>query len=266
MSNENTSPVDTPTTRPRRTSFTSNTFTSLFGRSPSTSGPSSVPTGPAAFPGPIATAANDHRRRVSISTLGLSGTSPTTPYTVGRRASISTAGSESIDENAIDDDDGPSRRDSNPTTPFGRRLSFGAQAFRNARSGSGSPGTSGISTSNPPPALSRRVSVSAALAGKASGTQDQASTYTAQRTFSDKSLRSANESFNWPEQLRSRAENTATRASFSNQMRPAAHERARSGVDMPVPPLTVQPMAPVEKDRRPDAFQERMLKGDFCMD
>jgi hypothetical protein len=137
--NDNSPPNGSP--RPRRGSFTTQTFNNIFGRSNSTSG---GPTAP--FPGPITTATvQDQRRRMSISTLGLSGTSPTqsTPFTFGgRRGSFSTAGSESFDENAIDDDDGPGPARSNPTTPFTRRMSFGAQALRSARGG-GSPGATG---------------------------------------------------------------------------------------------------------------------------
>lgn len=211
--------------KPRRGSFTTQTFNNIFGRSNSTSG---APTAP--FPGPITTAAaQDQRRRMSISTLGLSGTSPTqsTPFTLGgRRGSFSTAGSDSFDENAIDDDDGPAR--SNPTTPFARRMSFGGQALRSAR-GSGSPGTT----------------------GEGGG-------------------------FNWSEQLRSRAESSVSqsqRPSFSTSPSSAKptqmpmHERAKSVSEMPTPPITVPaPIPPRPERKKPDAFQERILKGDFYMD
>ncbi|KUJ22799.1 uncharacterized protein LY89DRAFT_680899 [Mollisia scopiformis] len=217
--NGNTTPPNDSATRNRRGSFTSQTFNNIFGRSNSTSG---GPTAP--FPGPITTAAaQDQRRRMSISTLGLSGTSPTqnTAFPFGaRRGSVSTAGSDSIDENAIDDEEGPGR--SQPTTPFTRRVSFGAQALRSVR-GSGSPGTSGEG------------------------------------------------GFNWSEQLRSRAESSVSqsqRPSFSTS--PTAkpmHERAKSITEMPAPPTAVPAPAPARPERKkPDAFQERILKGDFYMD
>lgn len=216
--NESNSPAADTTNRPRRGSITSQTFNNLFGRSNSTSGgPTPV------FPGPITTAAaQDQRRRMSIATLGLSGTSPTqsSPFTFGgRRGSVSTAGSDSIDENAIDDDE-PAR--SNPTTPFARRMSFGAQALRSARGG-GSPG-------------------SAAEGG-----------------------------FNWGDQFRSRAESAVSqnqRPSFSSPSfakANSAHERTKSVSEMSAPPATVAP-APKPAPRKPDAFQERILKGDFYMD
>jgi hypothetical protein len=209
--------------RNRRGSFTTQTFNNIFGRSNSTAG---TPTAP--FPGPITTAAvQDQRRRMSISTLGLSGSpTQTSPFPFSaRRGSISTAGSESFDENAIDDDDGPGR--SAPTTPFARRMSFGAQALRGVRGGS-SPGT-----------------------GEGGG-------------------------FNWSEQLRSRAESSVSqtqRPSFSTSptlgksFPTPMHERAKSISEMPSPPSVVPVPAPVRPERKkPDAFQERILKGDFYMD
>jgi len=211
---------NTPTSAPqnRRGSFTTQTFNSIFGRSNSTGAPT------APFPGPISTAAaNDQRRRMSITTLGLSGSSPTqaSPFPFGRRASVSDR-SDSIDESAIDDDDSP-RRPSN--TSFTRRMSVGAQALR-ARSNGGSPGASGESGG-----------------------------------------------FNWSEQLRSRAESSVSQShrpslstSPTGPKSSAFHERARS-VEMPNPPLsTPAPTPPKPARKQPDAFQERILKGDFYMD
>jgi len=216
MSANENSPSSAP--QNRRGSFTTQTFNSIFGRSNSTGGPT------APFPGPISTAAaNDQRRRMSITTLGLSGSSPTqaSPFPFGRRASVSDR-SDSIDESAIDDDDSP-RRPSNVS--FTRRMSVGAQALR-ARSNGGSPGAS----------------------GEGGG-------------------------FNWSEQLRSRAESSVSqshRPSFSTSptgpKAPALHDRARS-VEMQNPPLsTPAPTPPKPARKQPDAFQERILKGDFYMD
>jgi len=213
--NENTQPS---APQNRRGSFTTQTFNSIFGRSNSTGAPT------APFPGPIYTAAaNDQRRRMSITTLGLSGSSPTqpSPFPFGRRASVSDR-SDSIDESAIDDDDSP-RRPSNAS--FTRRMSVGAQALR-ARSNGGSPGASGESGG-----------------------------------------------FNWSEQLRSRAESSVSQShrpslstSPTGPKSSAFHERARS-VEMPNPPLsTPAPTPPKPARKQPDAFQERILKGDFYMD
>jgi len=219
MSSSDNNPVDA-STQPRRGSFTTQTFNNIFGRSNSISG---APTAP--FPGPITTAAaQDQRRRMSISTLGLSGNSPpqTVPFAFGgRRGSVST-NSDSIDENAIEDDEGPGR--SAPTTPFTRRMSFGAQALRGAGTNR-SPGTSGES------------------------------------------------GFNWSEQLRSRAESTVSQSQrpiFSTS--PTApknapiRDRNKSVGELPTPPMAVPPPQARPERPKPDAFQERILKGDFYMD
>ncbi|KAH8665173.1 hypothetical protein BGZ60DRAFT_379091 [Tricladium varicosporioides] len=223
-SNENNVAFDAAT-RNRRGSFTSQTFNNIFGgRSNSVAGPT------APFPSAISTgtaAAQDQRRRMSISTLGLSGTSPTQTHPfpfANRRGSVSTANSDSINESAIDDDDSPGH--SAPTTPFARRMSFGAQALRRAQP-SGSPGTNGES------------------------------------------------GFNWSEQLRSRAESSVSqshRPSFSTSpstTKVPMHERHKSVSEMPTPPMAVPAPAPPPQRparKQPDAFQERILKGDFYMD
>ncbi|TVY53263.1 hypothetical protein LSUE1_G010253 [Lachnellula suecica] len=293
MSNNdrNSPPADGPP-RPRRSSVTQQTFNNIFGgRSNSTAG---APTAP--FPGPITTAAaQDQRRRMSISTLGLSGTSPTqnNPFPFGaRRASVSTAGSDSIDESAIDDEDGPART---PATPFTRRISFGAQALRRAQP-NGSPGTNGRSpsytTTKPSstlpsipsgPRSEQAVAQAQARARSGSSTgggttppkaQNQASMQSKPRTASDYpvSARPAEGGgFNWSEQLRSRAESSVSQSqrpnfstSPSNKQVPL-HERQKSVSEMPAPP-TAAPVAPKPARKQPDAFQERILKGDFYMD
>lgn len=170
-----------------------------------------------------------NRRRLSIATtgIGLAGTSPTTINSF-RRGSIST-NSDSIDENAIDEEE--SSRTA-PVTPFTRRMSFGAPSMR-TRNGNGSPGSN-------------------------------------------------DQGFNWSEQLRSRAESSVTgqRPSFSfgasnmSTSPPRAslpvnspHDRAKSVSDMPAPPAqAMKPKAPEPQRQKPDAFQERILKGDFYMD
>lgn len=235
---------------------------------------------------------------MSISTLGLSGTSPTqtSPFPFGaRRGSVSTAGSSSFNESAIDDDEDPAR--SAPTTPFVRRMSFGAQALQRAQPGS-NPGTNSrtpsYTTSKPSslPTIPSGPRSAAAVAAheqtQARGggsvtppqSQKQASTQSKPRTASDYpvSARTGAEGsgFNWSEQLRSRAESSVSqnaRPSFSatspNGSKPLpVPERTKSVSDMPVPPAAIPatrtPPKPVRK--QPDAFQERILKGDFYMD
>ncbi|KND90231.1 hypothetical protein TOPH_05230 [Tolypocladium ophioglossoides CBS 100239] len=140
-----------------------------------------------------------------------------------RRESMST-NSDSIDESAVEDEDLPlgSARTA-PTTPFVRRMSFGASAMRGYRPG-GSPGN------------------------------DQ-------------------QGFNWSEQLRSRAESSVSsaRPSFPLASSPPRgqphHDRAKSVSDMPRPPAQAAAVKPKPETRKkPDAFQERILKGDFYMD
>jgi hypothetical protein len=281
MANDN-NPTE-PSTRNRRGSFTTQTFNNIFGRSNSTGAPT------APFPGPITTAAvQDQRRRMSISTLGLSGSSPTqtSPFAFGgaRRESASTDRSDSFDESAIDDDDLGGR--SNPTTPFGRRMSFGAHALRANRGSAGSsPGTNGRSpsysttksSSTLPTIPSGPRSGGGAVTPPAhvsQASQNQASTQSKPITSSDH-LASARPGegggFNWSEQLRSRAESSVSqtqRPSFSQGMsaKPInAHERTKSGGEIPSPP-SAAPAAVRPARKQPDAFQERILKGDFYMD
>ncbi|KAL2134121.1 hypothetical protein VTI74DRAFT_944 [Chaetomium olivicolor] len=280
MSSDNGNSANNPNdmARQRRGSITSSAFSSFF-RNNSISQQPAVP-----FPTPLASSAvNEQRRRLSVTTLGLSGTSPTTPSALLRRASLST-NSDSVDENAIDDDDNTRAP---PTTPFTRRMSIGAtQAMRGAR-GPVSPGTNGrqpqpmrrtstVRGSPPTPPLP-----SAGLGNYTWGKiTSQASTANQSRTGSDLCSPSArtDQGFNWSEQLRSRAESTVTgsRPSFSfasglSASPPRAqpppisprHDRAKSVSDMPAPPA--QPPRP-RAPQKPDHFQERILKGDFYMD
>ncbi|KAK0392506.1 hypothetical protein NLU13_2001 [Sarocladium strictum] len=194
--------------RQRRSSITQAAMSNLFQRGGSNAG------------APV----NDGRRRLSVTTLGLSGTQQTaSPSFSLRRGSMSTnSNSDSIDESAIEDDDGQLGTKTAPTTPFVRRMSFGAPTMRGYRAG-GSPGN------------------------------DQSG-------------------FNWSDQLRSRAESSVTgaRPSFSLASSPprgsVQHDRAKSVSDMPQPPVQAPAPKPQPERRKPDAFQERILKGDFYMD
>ncbi|KAK3393236.1 hypothetical protein B0H63DRAFT_443495 [Podospora didyma] len=211
----------------RRGSVTSAAFTNLF-RSNSISQAQQA-TG---FPTPLTTAAlGDQRRRLSISTsLGLSGTSPTTPASIMRRGSLST-NSDSIDENAIDEDDVARTA---PTTPYTRRMSFGAnQAIRGIRGGS-SPGNN-----------DQGFNWSEQLRSRAE------STVAGSRPFSFASGGGGL---------------SASPPRGNGGPPPSAsphHDRAKSVSDMPAPPAQV-PKA--RGPQKPDHFQERILKGDFYMD
>ncbi|KAI1173623.1 hypothetical protein F4777DRAFT_429728 [Nemania sp. FL0916] len=275
MSNENSNAGQS---NDRRGSITSAAFSNLFHRSNSVSatgagngngngysnGRESV----------SAAAARDQRRRLSVTTLGLSGASPpsaTTPFGM-RRASISTTNSDSIDENAIEDDE-PAKMPSGSS--FARRTSFGGQAMRTMRNGQTSPG------SGRPAQQSRRMSVatprqpsSAATARRMS--TSQASNTLSTRTPSDMLPARSDNGYNWTEQLRFRAESSiagqrpvfGSVAAPSSPPRPAPHhDRAKSVSDMPAPPRQPEVIKPRQPERpKPDHMQERILKGDFYMD
>jgi len=228
MTNETNHPNNNSTsTRPRRGSLTSNTFAAIFGRSNIASNPASNQPTPA----------NPNQaqpRRLSITTLGLSGTSPIQPSPFGvqgaRRTSVSTAGSDSLDESAIDDEDGPGR--SIPTTPFGRRVSFGAQALFNARGPNGSPGSSGEGLNWSEQFRSRAESA-----------------------------------------LQRPSFSTSPSGNMSRTVSGPSHERAKSVSDMPEPPSAPMPARPQPSPptqsalrRKPDAVGERILRGEFYMD
>lgn len=285
MSSDNTAPSASAGPGNRRSSITQAALSNLFQRVPSANSG-----GP---PFPPASAAEAQRRRLSVTTIGLSGISPTNPAAFGiRRGSLSTS-SDSIDENAIEDEDVPagSARTA-PTTPFVRRMSFGAPAMRGYRPG-GSPGNGNNPTSSPLSVGQRpRVRRSSHAQGPAvatarSGACRRASTAmppnsipipqasnTKHHRASSNSIppRADQQGFNWSEQLRSRAESSVTgaRPSFplasSPPRGPTHHDRARSVSDMPQPPAQAASVKPKPESRKPDAFQERILKGDFHMD
>ncbi|KAJ6445838.1 Mg2+ transporter protein, CorA-like protein [Purpureocillium lavendulum] len=269
----------------RRSSITQAALSNLFQRAPSNGGNGS------SFP--ASGSLNDPRgRRLSVTTIGLSGTSPTNTSSFVRRGSMST-NSDSIDESAIEEEDMPGgTARTAPNTPFVRRMSFGQSAMRGYRP-AGSPGN-GNNPTSPPSSLGRSPSghrpsqgqasaVAAALsaAGRRASTAmppaaaPQASSTKHPRVSSDNvPSRADQQGFNWSEQLRSRAESSVTgaRPSFSLASSPPRgfqnHDRAKSVSDMPMPqpPAQAAAVKPKQEPRKPDAFQERILKGDFYMD
>ncbi|KAL0938680.1 uncharacterized protein CTRU02_205290 [Colletotrichum truncatum] len=288
--------------RQRRGSVTQQAIAGLF-RSNSTSTGTAFPTG----------TSDAQRRRLSVSTgLGLTGTSPTgsNAFNSLRRGSLSTNSNDSIDENAVDEEEIPPNARTAPATPFTRRMSFGAQAMRTLRNGGGSPGSNGNnspasvacalpitpapsdrrSNVHSPQSLGLPVdtispnstsSIAATLssARRRSSVTPQASIAHKQRSFSDV-FSLPDQGFNWSEQLRSRAESSVqgSRSSFSfgsglssspprGMSNGAVHDRTKSVSDMPAPPAQAAAMKPKAPERpKPDAFQERILKGDFYMD
>ncbi|OKL61262.1 hypothetical protein UA08_03925 [Talaromyces atroroseus] len=245
-------------------------------------------TGNSSFPNPITTAAasnaQSNRRRMSITTLGLSG-SPTQPSPfgsiAGRRESVSS--SESF-EDAIDDSD--NSPGNNPTSPFARRVSFGAQALRDVRGGNGtangrypSSGSSPLATSyhtasstssaytrDNPSSFSSLSSSSSAAAGTGSNNL--------KNERSDRLWRPLGEGFNWSAALRTRAERAPSHGgSFPASAQPqplmnqndinhsqAYHQRAASIAIMEQP---TREMPKESRQKKPDFFQEKILRADF---
>lgn len=232
MSNDrSTSPINVPESgaRPRRGSIAD-----LFTKQ------NTQPTKEAA-------SAQANQRRLSITTLGLSG-SPTQTSAFGnrsfRRGSMSSSwGSSAPNEDAVAEDaDGGS-----PNSPFARRVSFGAQALRDARSGSIGNGRV------PPGSLS---------AGARPSARSPASIATSPQDERSNASRRVGEGFNWSEALRTRAERAP---SISGPISPAqarqpSHQRAASIASMEQP-LREIPKQP--KQNKPDFFQEKILRGDF---
>lgn len=254
----------------RRGSVASAALSNLFQRSNSTS-TGSVQSRDMA----IAAAARDQRRRLSVTTLGLSGTSPqsaTSPFGL-RRGSVSTTTSESIDENAVDDEEAAKAM---PNTPYTRHLSFGAQAMqRNLRPSPASPGTNGRRTSGAKARTPSTAGATPSVATARGASTSQASNTQPTRTPSDLLSARSDNAYNWSEQLRSRAESTVTGnrhgfgagVSTSPPRGNAPHDRAKSVSDLPAPPQQAAAMKPKQPERpKPDHFQERILKGDFYMD
>ena len=290
-SNSNNKPPSPPPAdmhRNRRGSVTSAAFANLFQRSNSTA------TGTAVFPSAITSAAlNEQRRRQSLTTtsLGLSGTSPTGNPSFARRASLSTNNSDSVDENAIEEEDYPFTSRAVPANSFNRRMSLGASTAMR-RSGGNSPGSgngkltvqSPVDTVSPftqrrgtdavPPNPSSSIAAAASTtswkAQPPSMTQTDPpnnSNTTRPRATSDLlSATQTDQGFNWSEQLRSRAESTVAfgqRPSFSlasglngsppraGAVQPGTHDRARSVSDMPAPPAQTPKPRSPPRDTRP---------------
>ncbi|KAF2797692.1 hypothetical protein K505DRAFT_135157 [Melanomma pulvis-pyrius CBS 109.77] len=262
----NSPPLPSPNaTDRRRASITSQTFQDLFGRQ------SGGQQGTQAHPGPITTAAvNAQRRRLSLTTIGLSAspnqTSPF-PTTRPRTESLSSANSGSVDESPFEDDPPPSASASNPATPFARRLSFGARALRDVRQSNGSIGNSNgrpsIHKASSPPTARGRASSSSAFPHVLAEHFKQHPDHALGEHELTSLLSNTGEGYNFAENLRSRAERTSISGAHPMHSTQAQqqHQRAKS-VTIMEPPAREMP----KQARVPDAMQERILKGDFYMD
>ena len=150
MSNNENSPPPTPTaTSNRRASFSpGQKLSELFGRSPPNGN------GTSAYPGPIATAAANaqaqHRRRTSIASLGMAGSpTQTSAFTNmrNRQSSFGSGSSPSISINESAVEEGETELNTSPTSQIARRMSFGAKALRDVRTG-GTGNANGRASSN----------------------------------------------------------------------------------------------------------------------
>jgi hypothetical protein len=239
MSNDRTSPISVPNSenRQRRGSIAD-----LFSK------PNNAQTNQANQANQAA-----NQRRLSITTLGLSG-SPTQTSAFGnsrnnslRRGSISSSMGSAPNEDAVEDTEGTS-----PNSQFARRVSFGAQALRDARGGS-----IGNGRNYPPPSVvgpRRSPPPGSAIVS----TRSPASISTSpQDERSNASRQILGEGFNWSEALRSRAERAP---SLGGPPRQNGHQRAASIASMEQPGREL-PRQP--KQNKPDFFQEKILRGDF---
>ena len=281
--NDNNTEPNTPATplSARRASFApGQRLSELFGRSPTNNGPSGSP----AYPGPIAAAAANaqasQKRRMSISTLGLSGSpNQTSPFggLRSRQDSSSSNGSGSpANESAIDESGDAAGPPS--TSPFGRRLSFGARAMRDARGGmSGSMnGRASISpptnaqnnpstlSSSPPPTKGARGFSSSLEEGDEEGNSSYFFPSSPGRKSSNVLNRRTGEpgGFNWSDQMRSRAQRSSSIASPNVPGVSPNHHKSATVTSAETPPRQM----PKTTQTPPDHFQERILKGDFYMD
>lgn len=269
-------------TRNRRSSFAGQTFADLFGNGrPSVGGRGSSennsPPPQQSLPGPISqAAAQAQQRRMSLTTLGLAGSpSQTSPFGSyrGRRGSVSA----STDESAIAEDDSPTQKEDSGTspTPFSRRTSFGARALRD-RMGSfgGGGGNTGQNGTKSPPAPNKAQNGTISSKGRGLSfalptaiTIPPNSMHLRRRSMltSMSAPGPSGEGFNWSENFRTRAERTSIAGPGAMPVGgQSSHGRAKSVAVMEPPPAASMP--PPKEQKRPDHFQERILKGDFYMD
>ncbi|KAL2866785.1 uncharacterized protein BJX67DRAFT_128652 [Aspergillus lucknowensis] len=272
MSNHSSTPpisVPPPSPRQRRASIASGL--SFSEHRAGSQGFNAPPTGPMASA--MANAQSNHRRRLSITTLGLSG-SPTQSLPFGgrnfRQSSISSSvgSSPGNNEEAVAEDTENSPPSGLPRSPFARRVSFGAQALRDARGGSIGNGRYHLSPPVSPVAGKSRAASSAGISARPVNA-GPSRTFSAstnkglpQNDRSNMSRRPIGEGFNWSEALRARAERgPISPGSGQAQQGHGHHRRAASiaSMDQPAREIPKQP----KQDNKPDFFQEKILRGDF---
>ncbi|RAK76000.1 uncharacterized protein BO72DRAFT_478374 [Aspergillus fijiensis CBS 313.89] len=259
MSNErSTDPISVPSSSAhrRRASLASGlSFADYLSRSGSQGHSAGGPTG--SMDSSVGNAPPSQGRRLSITTLGLAG-SPNQSSPWGsksmRHGSISSSvgsGSANLEDAVVEDSESGGPSSAAPHSPFARRLSFGAQALRDARAGSISNGR----YSPPWDSCSTVASTNVVLP---------------EIEMSNVAWRQIGEGFNWSEALRTRAErapslgitspNTPQTQLLSGSGQQCHHQRATSIASMEQPTREI-PKQP--KQNKPDFFQEKILRGDF---
>ena len=263
---DNNSPTGTAPSGPsrRRSSFTGQ-IVDMFGRTQAS--------GTSAYPGPIATAAAQaNQRRLSLSTVGLSGSpnqpSPFTPGQRPRAGSISSSNSGTVDESPFEDSDVPAG--SAPTTPFARRLSFGARAMRDMRSAGGNGnGNARPSVSNaqkPPSPAAATASYGRGLSLLMPTSSFPDAPVVPRRhiehSLLTKDFQAGSAKYDFTENMRLRAERSSISAASGPPQFLGMHPRSKSMAAADAPAPREMPRQP----NVPDPIQERILRGDFYMD
>lgn len=274
------SPTSTYPNHYRRGSLTPGaSFTELFSMTKGSGANMGIQAGSPPFPSPITTAAanaqSNQQRRLSITTLGLSGSpTQTTPFGTRamRRESLSSSvGSSSASlEEAVDDVE--NTPPNSQASPFARRVSFGAQALREVRGGSGT-GNGRYSSSGPYPMAARHQTASLANPKNPSSASSAAASTSKSYPKNDRSnlsWRPLGEGFNWSEALRTRAErapsiagmfSTSPQAQQPSPVSPRAHHQRAASIAIMEQPAREIPKEP--RQNKPDFFQEKILRADF---
>lgn len=166
---------------------------------------------------------------------------------------MSSSNSGTVEESPFEDGDAPV-----PTSPFARRMSFGARAMQNMRTattGNGNAnGRSSVSKAKSPPAANHSRGLSCSY-------RNDVHSHVFVDRYANFSSSTAGQGYDFAENLRNRAERSSIAGASGPPQSPPMHQRAKS-VSVMEPPVKEMPKQP----KRPDAFQERILKGDFYMD
>ncbi|KAF4552363.1 Hypothetical protein D9617_10g073440 [Elsinoe fawcettii] len=252
VNNQNTPSTSQTPPSGRRGSFASQALQDLWGNNksrPSWSGivdqsgiKADNTTGPVPAPA-SSTAAQASHRRMSMTALGMgTASSQSSPFNSFKRSdSVSSHNSSAINESAVED--GEPLSSSSPTTPFARRMSFGARALRDVRTGTGGGGNT-----------AGRSSYADTGAAAATGSEQKKTTPTTKKARDSSG-------YNWADSFRSRAERSSSIVSTGGSPT-FNHTRSKSVATMQPPPVQAQAPRPMA----PDHVGERMLKGDFYMD